>query len=338
MKKTLLLIMLCFSLIASAALTEETEIGGGTPNENILIAYFSRWGNSPFPDDVDVSSSASVVLDQNQILHGTTAYIATQIQNATGGTLHLIQTETPYPADYDETVEQNRREQEDGFIPALHSSVEHMERIDTIFIGFPVWATTLPQAVEAFLRQYDLSGKTIVPFCTHAGYGSGGSFDRIRAICPASTVLDGLAIEAESVLDSAPLVAGWLQDAGFSADAEGQQIAIAVGGQIVANVELNDSPAAHEFASMLPMTVRMTRMGEHEYYGSMKQPLTHTTDVQTGYTVGDLAFWTPGDLLAVYFDEPDRAPEGLMILGHVTSDIAAIAQMADDAEMSFVLQ
>ena len=52
---------------------------------------------------------------------------------------------------------------------------------------------------------------------------------------------------------------------------------------------------------MLPVTLSMTRMGEHEYYGALEQALTHTEDLQTGYAVGDLAFWTPGDLLAFYF-------------------------------------
>lgn len=81
------------------------------------------------------------------------------------------------------------------------------------------------------------------------------------------------------------------------------------------------------------MTVSMTRMGKHEYYGPLDTPLTHTEDLQTGYTVGDLAFWTPGDLFAVYFDEPDEAPEGLMILGRITSNMEVFDDMAGSVEM-----
>lgn len=55
--------------------------------------------------------------------------------------------------------------------------------------------------------------------------------------------------------------------------------------------------------------------------------------MQTGYTVGDLAFWTPGDLFAVYFDEPDDDPEGLMILGHIISDMSVFDDMAGFVEM-----
>jgi hypothetical protein len=54
----------------------------------------------------------------------------------------------------------------------------------------------------------------------------------------------------------------------------------------------------------------------------LKNPLNVEENLQVGYEVGDLAFWTPGDLFAVYFDEPEKAPSGLMILGKITSDLS----------------
>lgn len=43
--------------------SQTTESFGAEPPEeenNILIAYFGRWGNTEFPDDIDASASASV--------------------------------------------------------------------------------------------------------------------------------------------------------------------------------------------------------------------------------------------------------------------------------------
>lgn len=40
-----------------------------------MITYFSRWGNMKYEDDVDATSSASIVVDEND-LHGTTEYAA----------------------------------------------------------------------------------------------------------------------------------------------------------------------------------------------------------------------------------------------------------------------
>ncbi len=143
--------------------------------------------------------------------------------------------------------------------------------------------------------------------------------------------------EAEEIDSAEQEVSAWLNElqlvqAEDTANAEASRIVITVG-DVEILAELNDSEAAKEFREMLPLTVSMTRMGEHEYYGGLETPLTHTADVQTGYTVGDLAFWTPGDLFAVYFDEPDDAPEGLMVLGHIISDISVFNNMKDFLEM-----
>ena len=49
----------------------------------------------------------------------------------------------------------------------------------------------LPPPIKSFLRQYDLQGKTVVPFNTNAGYGVGSSFETVKALCPRSRVLEG---------------------------------------------------------------------------------------------------------------------------------------------------
>ena len=51
----------------------------------VLIAYFSRWGNTDYLEDVDASTSASIVADGNR-QYGTTEYMAKMIQNVTGET------------------------------------------------------------------------------------------------------------------------------------------------------------------------------------------------------------------------------------------------------------
>lgn len=45
--------------------------------EGILIAYFSRFGNTNYPDDVDASTSASVVIDNGRF--GTTEYVGNTV-------------------------------------------------------------------------------------------------------------------------------------------------------------------------------------------------------------------------------------------------------------------
>ena len=45
--------------------------------------------------------------------------------------------------------------------------------------------------MKSFLNDYDLSGKTVIPFNTNAGYGIGRSFRTVKELCPNSKVLEG---------------------------------------------------------------------------------------------------------------------------------------------------
>jgi len=50
----------------------------------------------------------------------------------------------------------------------------------------------MPMAVRAFLEEYDFSGKTIVPFCTHEGSGLGSSVRDIAKLCPGAEMANAL--------------------------------------------------------------------------------------------------------------------------------------------------
>jgi flavodoxin len=85
-----------------------------------------------------------------------------------------------------------------------------MDQYDTIILGYPNWWGTFPMAVFTFLEEYDFSGKTILPFCTHEGSGLGGSERDIRKLCPEAKVLPGLAIRGGSVKNAAETIKSWL--------------------------------------------------------------------------------------------------------------------------------
>lgn len=102
-----------------------------------------------------------------------------------------LELERPYPADYDAIVQQVARENETGYLPPLKTKIDRIEQYDAVFVGFPTWGMRLPPPMKSFLRQYNLKGKTVVPFNTNAGYGLGSSFETVRELCPQSTVPEG---------------------------------------------------------------------------------------------------------------------------------------------------
>ena len=126
------------------------------PENNILIAYFTLGRNAEYDANIDASTSASLVLDGEELV-GTTEYVARRMQAYVGGDLHLIQVTEPYPADFDAVVDQNHEEADAGILPELVASDLDVSQYDTVFLGYPVWATSAPQAIFTFLSQYDLS-------------------------------------------------------------------------------------------------------------------------------------------------------------------------------------
>ena len=179
---------------------DETE-----SQEHILIAYFTLWDNAPWGEATDTDTSASVVVGEEGAV-GTNAYVANMIQQEVGGDLHAIMAAEPYPADFQEVIDANHGEDS----RAISDTVEHMEQYDTVFVGYPIWAGGLPQVIRTFLSSYDLSGKTVIPFCTHDGYGAGSSFSTVENLSAGAQVLDGISIEASDVPSAQETVRQWL--------------------------------------------------------------------------------------------------------------------------------
>jgi flavodoxin len=98
--------------------------------------------------------------------------------------------------------------------PELTGRVDTMGDYTVVFLGYPNWWSTMPMAVFTFLEAYDFSGKTIIPLCTHEGSGMGHSESDIAKLCPAATVLKGLAITGGSVHQAEIQIATWLRELG----------------------------------------------------------------------------------------------------------------------------
>lgn len=176
----------------------------------ILIVYFTRVGNTDLPDDVDANSSASLLV-KDGVLVGNTQYIANLIQQTIGGDMFLIKTSEKYPADYDKTVALGKNENNEKARPTLASHDENLNNYNVIFLGFPNWWYDMPMAIYSFLDEYDLSGKTIVPFCTSGGSGFSKSIDTIRKLEPGATILDGFTARDSSLEKFSPAsVKDWM--------------------------------------------------------------------------------------------------------------------------------
>lgn len=168
-----------------------------------LIAYFSRKGNNYV--------SGKIV----NLPIGNTEVVAKMIQEMTGGDMFHIEAIKPYPNDYTETTKVAQDELSANVRPELTNHTDNLNSCDVIFLGYPNWWGTMPMPVFTFLAEYDFSGKTIIPFCTHEGSGLGHSARDIAKFCPKATLLNGLAIHGTHVTDAKKDITNWLSKIGM---------------------------------------------------------------------------------------------------------------------------
>lgn len=137
--------------------------------------------------------------------------VAGQIARAQKADVFEIQTAQPYPEDYQQAVEQAARETETGFEPPLKAAVVGIERYQMVFLGFPIWGMTAPPPIRSFLSQNDLAGKTIVPFITHGGYGTGRSIAVLAQLAPRARIADAFVMQADQERETLERVTRWLE-------------------------------------------------------------------------------------------------------------------------------
>ena len=169
---------------------EESKTEDSVENGKILVAYFSHSGN--------------------------TKKIAEEIQSKTGGELFEIKTVNAYSDDYDTVLDEAKKEFNDNARPELSDSVKDMAQYQTVIIGYPIWWGDMPMAVYSFLDEYDLSGKTVLPFCTHGGSGLSETDKNIQNEEKDAKVADGLVISDSSLDDADGDIDQWLKSNGVT--------------------------------------------------------------------------------------------------------------------------
>lgn len=159
-------------------------------SEKILIAYFS-WG-------------------------GNTKGIAEEIQSQTGADIFEITLVHPYSDDYETVLDEAQRDQNAQARPELASHVENMEQYDTVILGYPNWWASIPMPVASFLEEYDFSGKTIIPFCSHGGGRFGQSLTAISKLAPDAAMGEALSIHYSGGSGMPDDVSEWLTNNGIT--------------------------------------------------------------------------------------------------------------------------
>jgi flavodoxin len=164
----------------------------------VLTLYYSRIGENYFSGNI------------KSIEKGNTAIVAEFVNAAVGGDLFELDTVEPYPADYHACVEVVQAEVESNARPAVVNTPD-LNAYDVIFLGYPNWCGTAPMCLFTVLEKFDLSGKTIAPFCTNEGSGLGSSVADIKRVAPGANIVGGLSVFGGRAADSQTEASAWAE-------------------------------------------------------------------------------------------------------------------------------
>lgn len=157
----------------------EIKVEKDMHNRKILIAYYSQTG--------------------------TTQKVAEKIKTLTGGDLFEIKPAEPYPLEHGACLERDRAEINQNARPKTAAKVNNMGQYDVLMVGYPIWYYQAPMVINSFLEDYNLQGKTIIPFCTSGGYPVEKSVEELKVSVPNSNLLKGYRYTGDSGLEQ------WIQ-------------------------------------------------------------------------------------------------------------------------------
>lgn len=280
-------------------------------------------------------------------LSGNTRTVAEILHKLVGGDSMEIKTVRPYPNDFHAVVEQAREERRTNFLPPIQPCDFNPQNYDTIYLGFPIWGNTIPQPMATFLSQNNLAGKTIIPFCTHDGYGVGRAFQVVSNYCPNAKLLDGFDMLGSDARNAQDLLANWLNKLGIHMDSKAGTISdsmktpitITIGDMRLAGF-LNADHTAQEFKKRLPITISMIQYGGREYYGSINEEIITETEGRLRFDDGDITYCPQNNTIAIFYAQTSRPNLTMNVIpiGKVTSDLSVFHKIDRSINITFSIR
>lgn len=166
-KKSILLAVTLVACVMGGVFAQSRTTNAG--GKKILVAYFSATG--------------------------TTKKLAEYVASSVCADLYEIKPETPYTsADlnwHDRSTRATSEQNNASARPKISGNVANMSQYDVVFVAYPIWWGQAPKIIYTFLESYDMSGKTIVPFCTSGSSGIGSSASNLKSSASRATFKEG---------------------------------------------------------------------------------------------------------------------------------------------------
>lgn len=318
MKKTMafltVLLLICGISLAEDAVSSATLSVDRLPavestGSSILVVYFST--------DDTVRAAAYTIAD------------------ALSADLFEIQPAEPYTAEdvnYHNSRSRTSIEQNDPQArPAVAVLPEDLSRYDTIILGYPIWWAQAPKILYTFMESVNLTGKTIIPFCTSGSSGVGSSAANLQKLTGESTVwLDAKRISNGSRAEE---IRAWAENLGLRKEETGMFYIHVNGVVLAAKAENNSSAEAlMQLLETGDITIPMHDYGSFEKVGPLGTDLPRN-DEDISTTPGDVILYQ-GNQVTIYYDENRW---DFTKLGHIDMDREELKSVLGSGDVTVML-
>lgn len=192
---------------------QTTESQQDEPESSSMMEESSEIGEESSDDMEEPENSELVVYFS---WSGNTETVAKEIQSQTGADIFRIEPAEAYTNDYNTLLDIAQEEQRNDARPEIAGTIENFSDYDVIYLGFPNWWGDMPMIVYSFFDEYDLSGKTLAPFCTSGGSGFSGTINTMETLEPDATITEGLHIRDSAAENPGEAVTEWLTGFNFA--------------------------------------------------------------------------------------------------------------------------
>ena len=243
---------------------------------NVIVVYFSRTGHTkPLAE-----------------------YAAEMLQTE----LYEIQAKIPYSDDdikYYTDCRADREQKDPTARPEIAEPLSDLNGYDTVLLGYPIWHGQAPKIIYTFLEQSDLTGKTVVPFCTSASSPLGTSAENLHVLAPDAVWNDGRRFAIGTEKEE---IAQWLKEIGlYQEEQEENSLRLTINGKKI-DVLWEDNAsvtALKTLAAAESLTVQLSPYGGFEQVGPLGKSIP-SNDVDTTTEPGDIVLYSGNQIVLFY--------------------------------------
>ena len=228
---------------------------------------------------------------------GTTKKIAERIADKSNSDIIEIVPKEEYKSEdlnYNSDCRANREQKDSTSRPEIKNSID-LSKYDTIFLGYPIWWGTNPKIILTLLDTYDLTNKTIIPFCTSGSTGIEGSVNDLRNYNSKLNIKDGKRFNSS---DSDEVIMEFINKYLVINNEVSTMKAIINNKEYVIKLENNET--VNSLIKLLPMEITMNELNGNEKYIYLDNTLPTNSYNPNRINAGDVMLYGNNCLVIFY--------------------------------------